>query len=64
MRFNIIVATDQNGGIGRFDGSKHYIPWENSIDMKFFKDTTSITISSEKSNAVIMGRNNLNCKIK
>ena len=54
MSFTIIVATDINGGIGLFKDETFSIPWKNSIDMKFFKDTTSSKIEK---NAVIMGRN-------
>lgn len=52
MKFNIIVATDIYGGIGLFDNNKYSIPWNNSIDMNFFKETTS-----GNKNVVIMGRN-------
>jgi dihydrofolate reductase/thymidylate synthase len=54
MSFTIIVATDVDGGIGLFKDEAFSIPWKNSIDMKFFKDTTSSKIDK---NAVIMGRN-------
>ena len=58
MKFSIIVATDTEGGIGLKDDHNNYcIPWKSSIDMKFFKDTTSKTNNSDKKNAVIMGRN-------
>ena len=54
MSFSIIVATDKNGGIGfNEDDSKYTIPWKNSTDMKFFKDTTSSTTITK---SVIMGR--------
>ena len=39
-----IVAVDRNGAIGK--GGK--LPWHNSADMKFFKETTT-------GNAVVMG---------
>lgn len=48
MKFSIIAAVDQNGGIGK-NGK---IPWTLPTDMKFFQKTT---IGNEK-NAVIMGR--------
>ena len=54
MSFTIIVATDVNGGIGLFKDDKYSIPWKNSIDMQYFKDTTSCKLGK---NAVIMGRN-------
>lgn len=42
---------DLNGGIG-FNGQ---LPWKNSVDMKYFKMTTS-SCNKTKQNAVIMGR--------
>jgi len=54
MNFKIIVATDVNRGIGLFKNNLFTIPWKNSIDMKFFKDTTSCKLGKT---AVIMGRN-------
>ena len=57
MKFSIIVATDTKGGIGRNDHGVYSIPWKSSVDMKFFKDTTSNTININKKNAIIMGRN-------
>lgn len=36
MQFNIIVATDKNGAIGK----KGKIPWHYPEDLKFFKKTT------------------------
>ena len=57
MNFSIICATDKNNGIGKKEGDKYYIPWKSSIDMKFFKDITTNTISNTKKNVVIMGKN-------
>jgi dihydrofolate reductase/thymidylate synthase len=57
MKFSIIVATDTDGGIGRNDANVFSIPWNSSVDMKFFKETTSNTININKKNAIIMGRN-------
>jgi dihydrofolate reductase/thymidylate synthase len=54
MSFTIVVATSVNGGIGLFDNKSFTIPWKNSIDMQFFKDTTSSKLEKK---AVIMGRN-------
>ena len=54
MSFTIIVATDVNRGIGLFKDNVFSIPWKNSTDMQFFKDTTS---SKYEKKAVIMGRN-------
>ena len=54
MSFTIIVATDTNGGIGLLKNETYSIPWKNSIDMQYFKDTTSCKLGK---NAVIMGRN-------
>jgi len=54
MSFSIIVATDTKGGIGYSPNLYTYsIPWKNSTDMKFFKDTTS---SNTITKSVIMGR--------
>ncbi|KAG8345891.1 putative Dihydrofolate reductase Thymidylate synthase [Trypanosoma vivax] len=56
--FSVIVATDENGGIG--DGTS--IPWNLPEDMQFFKKTTTrlrgknATPSPQKRNAVVMGR--------
>ncbi|MBT5855946.1 dihydrofolate reductase [bacterium] len=50
--FNIIVATDRRGGIGKDNG----IPWHFSRDFKYFKEVTSNTTDPSKTNAVIMGR--------
>lgn len=57
MDFSIICATDSKNGIGKKDSEKFYIPWKSSVDMKFFKDITTNTISKNKQNAIIMGRN-------
>jgi dihydrofolate reductase/thymidylate synthase len=55
-KFNIIIATDINGGIG-FNGK---IPWNFSMDMEYFKNITknhSILPGINKSdNILIMGR--------
>ena len=54
MTFSIIVATDKNDGIGFNEKNSTYtIPWKNSTDMKFFKDTT---LSTTITKSVIMGR--------
>lgn len=45
----IIVATDENGLIG----SNNNIPWKNSEDLRFFKETT-------QHNNVLMGRKTFN----
>lgn len=59
MTFSIVVATDENNGIGFFDEEslEYYIPWKNSQDIKFFKYLTS---SKDNKKAVIMGRNTYN----
>lgn len=52
-RFSLVVAaTVPDFGIG-LHGS---IPWRIPEDMKFFKETTSVTKDAQKMNAVIMGR--------
>jgi dihydrofolate reductase len=51
MEFDIVVAVDQEYGIGR----NNSVPWKLSDDMRFFKSLTS-TASPGKRNAVIMGR--------
>lgn len=50
--FNIIVAIDEKRGIGKDGG----LPWRIPEDLKRFKDITTATQSSDKKNAVIMGR--------
>ena len=57
MNFSIVVATDKNNGIGRFENQEYYIPWKSSIDMKFFKHLTTHNNTLIKKNVVIMGRN-------
>ena len=48
----IIVAVDENNGIGK-DGS---MPWHFSAELKHFAKTTKATTNPEKRNAVVMGR--------
>src|SRR3989338_4041253 len=50
--FNIVVAMDQNRGIGR-DGK---LPWHLKCDLQHFKEITTKTRDKNKRNAVIMGR--------
>ena len=50
--FNLIVATDKNGGIGL----NNNIPWSFKKDMEYFKSMTSSPIEKK---VVIMGRNTL-----
>jgi len=45
----IIVATDENSGIG----FENEMPWNNSSDLKYFSKTTK----GAGNNAVVMGRN-------
>jgi dihydrofolate reductase len=49
MKISIIVANDEEGGIGK-DGK---LPWCNKADLKHF----SLTTQGNGNNAVIMGRN-------
>ncbi len=51
-KFDIIVATDLNRGIGK----NNQLPWRISTDLKYFRDLTSSTPVSDVKNAVIMGR--------
>lgn len=51
MQFDMVVATDANGGIGK-DNS---IPWRLSDDLKYFRKLTSAAPEGKR-NAVIMGR--------
>ena len=48
MRKILIVATDENNGIGK-DGE---IPWENKKDKRFFREVTT----EEPNNLLICGR--------
>lgn len=52
MNFSLVVASDQNLGIGL----KGDLPWKLKADLKYFRDLTSQTIDKNKVNAVIMGR--------
>ncbi|XP_063591133.1 dihydrofolate reductase-like [Penaeus indicus] len=51
-RLNIIVAACENQGIG-INGE---LPWRLREEMKYFSRMTKMTKSSEKQNAVMMGR--------
>lgn len=51
-KFSIIVAYNSKRGIGY----NNTIPWSLSSDLKYFKKITTTTISSNKINAIIMGR--------
>lgn len=50
--FSIVVAMDQNRGIGR-DGK---LPWHFKCDLRHFKEVTTKTRDKTRRNAVIMGR--------
>lgn len=50
--FSIVVAMDQNRGIGR-DGR---LPWHLKCDLRHFKEVTTKTRDKTRRNAVIMGR--------
>ena len=52
MNINLIVCTDKNFGIGK----NNTLPWNYSIDLEFFKNST-ISNNSKKINIVIMGNN-------
>jgi len=51
-KYDIIVATDLNRGIGK----NNQLPWRIPTDLKYFRDLTSITPVPDVKNAVIMGR--------
>ena len=50
--FSIIAAVSNTNGIGK----NGQIPWNEPIDMKFFKEITSKVDNPSKRNAIIMGR--------
>ncbi|HOD12336.1 MAG TPA: dihydrofolate reductase [Candidatus Omnitrophota bacterium] len=50
--FDIIVAADQNNGIGK----NGVLPWDLPEDMKHFKTITLAVADATRKNAVIMGR--------
>ncbi|MBF0479062.1 MAG: dihydrofolate reductase [Candidatus Omnitrophica bacterium] len=50
--FSIVVAIDQNRGIGK-EGA---LPWHIPEDLGYFKQITSFTVKPDLKNAVIMGR--------
>ena len=54
MNFDLIVATDENNGIGLFKNNQLTLPWRNKDDLSFFK---TITSNDDTMKAVIMGRN-------
>ena len=51
-KFEIVVATDANFGIGRHGD----LPWHLPRDMRFFKEVTTGVHEDGLQNAVIMGR--------
>ncbi len=52
MKFYVIVASDENRGIG-IEGK---LPWRLPSDLKEFKKITTTTKNPHKQNALIMGR--------
>jgi dihydrofolate reductase / thymidylate synthase len=50
--FSIVVAVDENFGIGRDNN----LPWNLPGDMKHFKEVTTKVSDPSRQNAVIMGR--------
>jgi dihydrofolate reductase/thymidylate synthase len=52
-QFDIILATDVNGGLGK----NNQLPWHIKEDMHFFKDKTTSVDLVGQTNVVIMGRN-------
>jgi dihydrofolate reductase/thymidylate synthase len=51
-KFDLVVASDLNRGIGKENG----LPWRLPGDMKHFRDLTTTTAAPQKRNAVLMGR--------
>ena len=56
INFSIVVATDNNNGIGLYKDEKYSIPWKCKEYKKFFKKITKGTTFGKK-NVVIMGKN-------
>ena len=50
IEYNVIVATDKNGGFG----ANGVLPWNIPLELKYFKWVTSL--SKEAKNFVVMGR--------
>ena len=50
--FSIIAAVSNTNGIGK----NGQIPWNEPVDMKYFKDITSTVTDTTRHNAIIMGR--------
>jgi dihydrofolate reductase / thymidylate synthase len=51
-RFQVVVASDEEGGIGR----ECELPWKLSKEMKYFKDLTNGVQKPQQRNCVVMGR--------
>lgn len=52
MKFSLVVAVDQEFGIGK----NNTMPWRLPSDLKYFSDVTTGVQDQQKTNAVIMGR--------
>ncbi|KAF5269841.1 hypothetical protein FQR65_LT05887 [Abscondita terminalis] len=52
LKYNLIAAVCQNGGIGK----NNDLPWTLKKDTKYFNEITSITACEGKKNVVLMGR--------
>lgn len=52
MTFQVILATDNKGGIGL----NNSIPWNNRKDMKYFSQMTKYTPFDNMKNVIVMGR--------
>ncbi|MFA5829473.1 MAG: dihydrofolate reductase [Candidatus Gracilibacteria bacterium] len=52
MKFSLVVAVDQEFGIGK----NNTMPWRLPSDLKYFSDVTTGVQYQQKTNAVIMGR--------
>ena len=62
MSFDIICAVDQKYGFGYYDNktNTYKLPWNNKLDLQFFKNKTSYVENPTKKNAIVMGRNTWN----
>ena len=55
--YSLILATDNQNGIGLKTDDKFTIPWNLATDFRYFQNITTQTRQPNKKNAVIMGKN-------